>query len=101
MHIVKRLLSSLHNGFRTVMPTCRQAVRLQSDALDRPLPILKQIGLGFHLLVCRWCRRYGKQLRFLRRAAQEHADTLTETTPQALSAEARERLKRSLRDNAE
>jgi hypothetical protein len=96
MSILKSLVSTLKTGFRTVMPNCRQVTRLQSDALDEPLSLPKRIGLRFHLLLCKWCRRYGKQIRFLRDAAHEHADELTEAASRRLSPEARERLKRSL-----
>jgi hypothetical protein len=53
-----------------------------------------------HLLLCRWCRRYGKQIRILRQAVREHPDEVNEAPQQTLSPEARERLKQSLRDGA-
>ena len=96
MKLLRSLGRTLNQGFRTLMPTCRQTARLQSDALDRPLPLSKRIGLVFHLLVCRWCRRYGKQIRFLRQAVHEHHDEVAEATPRQLSPEASERLKRTL-----
>ena len=83
------------------MPTCRQAGRLQSEALDRPLSLPKRFGLGLHLMLCKWCRRYGKQLRFLRRAAHEHDDDLLEAEPRRLSPEARNRLKHLLESHEE
>jgi len=81
--------------FRVLSPTCQQAVRLQSEALDRPLPRLQRLGLRIHLVLCSWCARYGKQIQFLRAAAQrrEHEDSAPGST---LSAEARERIKRAL-----
>ena len=88
-------------GLRAVMPTCREVTRLQSDALDRNLPFSKRIGLRLHLLVCSWCRRYGKQVRFLREAMHDHPDELCEASSQGLSPEARERLKRALHGQAE
>ena len=60
----------------TLLPTCRQVSRLQSDLLDQPLSLPRRFGLRLHLLVCKWCRRYGKQIRFLHEAAHEHADEL-------------------------
>ncbi|MCI0533881.1 MAG: hypothetical protein L0Z50_01495 [Verrucomicrobiales bacterium] len=98
MHFLKAMASALSRGFRTLMPTCREASRLQSQALDQPLSLPKRVGLRLHLLVCKWCRRYGRQIRFLRAAAHDHHDELTEGIPRTLSPEARERLKRSLRD---
>ena len=101
MQLLKSLATALKTGFRTLMPTCRQASRLQSDALDQPLSLPKRIGLRLHLLVCRWCRRYGKQIRFLRQAVHEHPDEINDATARTLSPEARERVKRSLRDKSE
>ena len=85
----------------TLLPTCRQVSRLQSDLLDQPLSLPKRFGLRLHLLVCKWCRRYGKQIRFLRQAVHERPDELSQATPQTLSPEARERLKNSLRGEKE
>lgn len=100
MHALKSLVSSFKAGFRSVVPNCREASRLQSDALDQSLSLPKRFGLRLHLLVCKWCRRYGKQIRFLRHAARGHLDELTEATPRRLPPEARERLKRSLSNEA-
>jgi hypothetical protein len=77
-------------------PDCRAAGRAQSEALDHPLPRSKRLGLWLHLLICVWCRRYGKQIRFLGSAAHEHQADLTEAVPQKLSATARERIKQKL-----
>ncbi len=101
MQFMKSLASAVKTGFRTIMPTCRQASRLQSDALDQPLSLPKRFGLRLHLLVCKWCRRYGMQIRFLRQAVHEHPDEVNQATPRTLSPEARERLKRSLRGKSE
>jgi hypothetical protein len=93
---VKLITEVIKSGCRTFLPTCRTASRLQSEALERKLSFSKRVGLALHLLVCKWCRRYGKQIRFLRAAAQECPDHLTEAVPQKLSAEARERLRQRL-----
>lgn len=76
---------------------CREASRAQSEQLDHPLPRATRIGLWLHLIICKWCRRYGKQIRFLRETAHEHPGELTEAAPQQLSAPARERIKERLR----
>ena len=85
----------------TVSPNCREASRLQSEALDHPLPLAQRFGLRVHLLLCKWCRRYGKQIRFLRQAVHEHPDEVNQAAPQTLSPEARDRLQRSLRNEPE
>ena len=47
------------------MLTCRQATQLLSEKQDRQLLLREQSNLQLHLLVCRSCRRYGKQIRTL------------------------------------
>jgi hypothetical protein len=79
-----------------LLPNCHEAARLQSQALDKKLPALQRFGLWLHLLACKWCRRYGKQIRFLQHAAQEHPENLSNAVPQNLSTEARERIKQRL-----
>jgi hypothetical protein len=91
MELFKKIATAL-------TPTCREVVRMHSDALDRPLPPAKRLGLWLHLLLCKWCRHYGDQVRLLNRAAHDHPDKLAETIPQNLSPEARERIKQKLRD---
>jgi len=97
---LKKISSFLKSGFCTLLPSCRDASRLQSESLDCELSLAKRIGLSMHLLICKWCRRYGKQIRFLRDAAHEHPDNLSDAVPQRLSDEARERIKRNLKRDA-
>jgi hypothetical protein len=97
MQLLKKVTAALLRGFRAIFPTCRDATRLQSEALDTRLSLAKRIGLRFHLLICNWCRRYGKQVRFLRNAAHDHPERLAEATSQKLSDEARQRIKEKLR----
>jgi hypothetical protein len=47
------------------MLTCRQATQLLSEKQDRQLVLREQSNLQLHLLVCRSCRRYGKQIKTL------------------------------------
>ena len=97
MDALKQIKISLLTGLRVLMPKCREALRLQSSALDRPLPASRRPGLWFHLLLCKWCRLYGQQIRFLRQAAHEHPEELTQAGSLALSTQARERIRQELR----
>ncbi len=85
------LIKTIH----ALSPNCKEAIRLQSDALDRPLPLLRRIGLRIHLFLCVWCSRYGKQIRFLRVAAQR-CDHEHGAAP-ALPPKARERIKEQVK----
>src|SRR5207342_502274 len=92
------MLKALFRKAGELSPNCREATRLQSEALDRPLRLGQRIGLRIHLVLCKWCRCYGKQIGFLRAAAhqlEEHEQCLP---PQSLRPEARERIKQRLRE---
>jgi hypothetical protein len=82
-------------------PSCKEAARLQSAALDGKLTLRQRLGLRFHLVLCRWCRRYGKQITFLRSAAQQSAEHDEHSPSEVLSPEAHERIKRNLHTDNE
>jgi hypothetical protein len=96
------VLKTLVRGVGELSPSCKQAARLQSVALDRTLTPVEKLGLRYHLVLCKWCRAYGKQIRFLHSAAKESAldDDYPSPMP-ALSSGARERIKRSLQSGKE
>ena len=67
--------------------------------LDHELPRAHRIAIRFHHLYCTGCRRYGRHIRFLRDALREFASGALPPEPPAgtaLSAEAKQRLKRVL-----
>ena len=101
MNWLVNIVKALARGFADLSPGCKTATRLQSKALDRKLPLRQRFGLRVHLLLCKWCRRYGKQIAFLRSAAHEHPDEMADRVPQRLSGEARERIKHRLGANKE
>ena len=73
---------------------------MASDSMERRLPLRQRIEMKFHFLICTWCLRYFQQLQFMRDVARQHAQPAEdEQHPpvSALSPEARERMKRSLR----
>ncbi len=47
------------------MLSCKEAIRLASEALDRPLPLGSRLGLRMHLLLCSACRAAARQMRAL------------------------------------
>jgi hypothetical protein len=90
-------LEKLKAACRALSPNCREAIRAQSEQLDGPLSPVRRVGLWLHLLLCRWCRRYGRHIQLLHQATHEHQDALTKGTPETLSDPARERIKQRLR----
>lgn len=69
-----------------------------SESLERPLRPLEILKLRLHLVVCAWCKTYLKQIKFMRRMArrQEFTAAMDQASPVALSAEARQRITKSL-----
>jgi len=74
-------------------------VPLMSESLERRLGLLEHLNLRLHLLVCTWCARYLKQIKFLGQVVRQKAFTAAtdNTAPVALPAEARQRISESLR----
>ena len=91
-----KIWTRIRTACEDLSPDCRAAVRTQSEALDHPLPAARKVGLWVHLLICKWCRRYSKQVRLLHQAAHDHPEQLTGEAPAKLSAAARERIKQRL-----
>ena len=101
MNWLTNLMKLLARGVAALSPSCKEATRLQSAALDRKPTLLQRLGLRIHLVLCKWCRRYGKQITLLRSAAQRYAQDDYHSPPLVLSPEARERIKRRLHADKE
>ncbi|MGC3957373.1 MAG: zf-HC2 domain-containing protein [Verrucomicrobiota bacterium] len=97
MNRLTKMLKSFARGMAELSPSCREATRLQSEAMDRPLSLRKRIGLRIHLMLCRWCHRYGRQIGFLRSVTHEHEKHDQMLPPQTLRPEAKERMKERLK----
>jgi hypothetical protein len=81
--------------------SCEEASHLTSDSLDRELSRSERWALRMHLLVCRGCRQFKRQLDLMRTLLSKSPDSLnrsmSEQLPQ-LSAGRREHIKRLLRE---
>ena len=101
MNLFKNIAKVINQWLVELSPSCKAAVRLQSENLDHKLSIRQRLGLRIHLLLCKWCRRYGQQIRFVNHAAHSHPDEIAETITQPLSKAAKERIKGKIRSNLE
>lgn len=52
------------------MLTCKEATRLISAGLDRPLTWQERLRLRTHLALCSGCQAFQRQLDFLRAASR-------------------------------
>jgi hypothetical protein len=81
------------------MLSCKDVTRLISESMDRSLPLGKRIGVRLHLLICRFCARYKRQLLLIRETVRRLAameDAYGSHIGERLSEEAKERIRRSL-----
>jgi predicted anti-sigma-YlaC factor YlaD len=67
----------LKNILRILTLTCDQAAQLMSQAQDIHLNRLERWALSVHLLICKFCRKYNRQLKLLRAVLTRMADSRT------------------------
>jgi hypothetical protein len=95
-------MSRLKDVWRILNLPCREMARLASESLDRDLDGLERSALRLHLLYCLACRRYSKQLRFLRAALRNLATRIEAGQPlpgPGLPEDVRDRIKHALKGN--
>jgi hypothetical protein len=76
------------------LPACEEITPLISQNLDGPLSFRNKVKMVLHKHMCAWCQRYADQLLLIRKALRKQ-DSQPDLT---LSSEAREQIKRSLRE---
>ena len=83
------------------MLSCKDVTQLISESMDHSLPIGKRIGMRLHLLMCKFCARYERQLLLICETVSHIAATEEkpgESPGETLSEEAKERIRKSLRN---
>ena len=73
-------------------PNCAEMSRLASRSLDQPLSFKVRCQMRLHHLICVWCRRYEKHLRFLHLSAPRMQGEIETAAQRGLSPEARQRI---------
>lgn len=53
------------------MLNCKQNTELLSQSLDRPVTFREKLAMRLHLVMCRGCRNFEKQLTFMRKTSRE------------------------------
>jgi len=75
------------------MQNCQQIVELVSQEIDRKLPWKIHLEVKMHLLMCKNCHRYAKQVQFMHSELSNIEQNLNAIS---LSTEAKERIQQSL-----
>ena len=84
-----------------MMISCKEAARLVSEMKDRDVAWSERVSLRFHLLMCRMCRMYQRNLEMLSNISR-HAGNLSlsrDTTTEYMPVAARQRIKDKLTEN--
>jgi hypothetical protein len=96
---------TLKNIIHILTLTCDQAARYMSESQETSLNSIERKALFFHLLICRFCRKYRRQLKFLRSLMTKLMDSNTyeKAIPHLMEPEEKqafqERLSKKLKEN--
>jgi hypothetical protein len=83
------------------MLTRKDASHLLSKRLERPLTARERWGLRFHLWICANCRRFERQMDFMRMALRKLGQRAeSEAQGADLTPEARERIRKALAERS-
>ncbi|MGX2028932.1 MULTISPECIES: zf-HC2 domain-containing protein [Methylocaldum] len=61
------------------MRSCREVSELVSKSLDVHLSLRERMAVRLHLMMCRHCSNFKKQMLFLRRAGASYVEYLEKT----------------------
>jgi len=77
---------------------CSDVSQLVSRSMDTPLPLYRRLGVRAHLMICRYCRLFQRQLFAIRRLSRDvSGDLIDGLRPNELSDDAKARMKKNIR----
>lgn len=76
---------------------CNDVSQKVSQSMDTALPVHQQMAIWLHIMMCRYCYRFRKQLMVLRKMGRQIESATTDDTSRiSLSPEAKERIKKKI-----
>ena len=83
------------------MLSCKEAADRLSESLDQKLSFKDHIELKIHLMLCKLCSRYNKQLQFIHRTTKECVTKYEEGANEStrLSEEGSDRISKQIKEN--
>lgn len=75
---------------------CKDISHLVSRSMDEQLPLYRRMGITFHLMMCRYCARYARQLKIIRQKIQSLSGVSTDPAIKPMPANRKEALKKML-----
>ena len=93
------MLKTIQGLFLILMLDCEQSARLTSESFDRPLSKTEILALGIHQFLCRSSHRVARQMEMMARAMKEQGISELQLSADRLPEDARERIRKMLREN--
>jgi len=84
-----------------IVTSCKQAARLVSMSFERKLSLREWVVMRLHLMTCKTCTFYGRQIKALRTIFNCHEEVLSNTPAsddEKLTDQAKQRIKKTLND---
>lgn len=78
-------------------PNCAEMSRLASLSFEQTPSLRTRLKMRLHYLICVWCGRYAKHLKFLHRAAPRLQEHSGDTFNRKMSEESKQRMAARLR----
>jgi hypothetical protein len=82
------------------MLNCKQTSQLVSQSLDRRLTWKERLAVRLHLLICKYCARFNRQLLAMRAGLQRHSQAIEDDSNIQLPADAKARIAKVLESKA-
>ncbi|MFO7713838.1 zf-HC2 domain-containing protein [Desulfosarcina sp.] len=80
------------------MLRCQDVSQKVSQSMDASLPLSHRLAVRMHLMMCRYCARFQRQLVMLRQLSRaEDPYRASDKTPENLSETTKRRIKEKLR----
>jgi hypothetical protein len=80
------------------MFNCKEVSRRVSESMDHRLPLYQRMLIRMHLMVCKYCSQFRRQVMFLREICRSHQlDEGAMDTTFNLPPDARERIRQALK----
>jgi len=80
------------------MFNCKEVSRRVSESMDRRLPVHQRLLIRVHLLMCRYCARFRRQMMIIRELCRSpKLDEDLPDTPVYMPPDARRRIKQALK----
>jgi hypothetical protein len=64
--------------------------------MEKELPLITRIKLRIHFLICSFCERYMKQLKYIREVSREFPEKIGDVSNATLPPDGKERIKSAL-----